>query len=360
MRTFLAAIFAMAIVACDDEVSSSGPAPLPLGADPSPDLSAHLRAVSACKTNDKGELDMSCPAAKAFNDWSGQNVAWIDDSPEAVIAAAAPFRQDASSAVRSVLVRLYGRFVKSKNALAKKELIELFARERDAGVARQIVLAVTQDSRDPELRALLVGALASEAELVRRAAATGLANKLELPTGKEREAVLKALKSDPAIPVREALCLALGVGEDEEMLAAYDAILDDPATPPELYDTCLQGLTLAWSLTALKSRSKGAYERSMRRLETGPRDDRHPMGSAIGDVAFAKPETVPFFERPRAIAALRALLADKAAAEDTRGAAASALMMMAPEANGELGVPLDEARALIEKRAKRLEAASKK
>ena len=360
MRTFLAAIFAMAIVACDDEVSSTGPAPLPVGADPSPELSAHLRAVSACKTNDKGELDMSCPAAKAFNDWSGQNVAWIDGSPDAVMAAAAPFRQDASSAVRSVLVRLYGRSVKSKNALVKKELIEMFARERDAGVARQIILAITQDSRDPELRALLVGALASEAELVRRAAATGLATKLEPPTGKEREAVLKALKSDPAIPVREALCLSLGVGDDEEMLAAYDAILDDPATPPELHDTCLQGLTLAWSLPALKSRSKGAYERSMRRLETGPRDDRHPMGSAIGDVGFVKPETVSFFEKPRAIAALRALLADKAAAEDTRGAAAGALMMMAPEAHSELGVPLDEARALLEKRTKRLEAAHKK
>ncbi len=34
--------------------------------------------------------------------------------------------------------------------------------------------------------------------------------------------------------------------------------------------------------------------------------------------------------------------------------------MMTPEAHGELGVPLDEARALLEKRTKRLEAAPKK
>lgn len=148
--------------------------------------------------------------------------------------------------------------------------------------------------------------------------------------------------------------MVLDVGNDEALLAALGKVLDDPATPADLFGWCFERLVHSWASERVAQPSAIAYEQTVKRLESGPRDAAHPLSAGIGAIGFLRSNArkpPPFFEEARVVKALRSIGADAQALEATRAAAIGAQLALNPGVRPDLGIPWEEASAIVERAA---------
>jgi hypothetical protein len=294
-------------VACKGEqatVSSARPQSL------EDDLAAHLEAVATCSTDERGRLDMTCPSADYLDRWSRENFAAIEGNAAAFAARAAPAAGHEAAATRSVVVRFAGLGLEKGDAASGDLLLQRIAVESDPGVAHQIVnVAVKSQKRAPAARAVVVAGLAH-----------------------------------PSVRVRETACLLIELGEDAAALDALEGLLDAKTTTPALFQVCFQSLAGAWMNRT--PRSRAAYERTLKRLETGPRDVSHPVFPVVYELTTLEPGS-ELVDQARVDRLVRSIARDAQASPAARSAALTSLMGKNLDLLKEVGLTLDEAQAII-------------
>jgi hypothetical protein len=292
------------------------------------ELSAHLEAVASCTTNARGELDMSCLSADYFDRWSRQNVAAIEENAAAFAARAASAAGHEAASTRSVVVRLAGLGLAKGDGASGDLLLERLAIEPDPGIVFQIVTVAARSQRHtPAARAIVVAGLAH-----------------------------------PDVGVRETACLLIDLAEDAAALDAMDRLLDAKTTTPALFQSCFQSLASAW--TSRSPRSRGAYERTLSRLETGPRDASHPIFPVVYELTTLAPRspdgpTPELVERSRVDRVIRSIAKDPRASPAARSAALTSLMSEDLALLKEVGLTLEEAQEIIKAGISETAASSK-
>jgi hypothetical protein len=252
---------------------------------------------------------MSCPSAEYFDRWSRQHFAALEADAATFVARAAPAAGHEAAATRSVVVRIAGLGLEKGDDASGALLRERLAIEPDPGVAHQIVTVAARSQQRPVARAIV---------------AAGLAH------------------SDLA--VRETACLLIQPGEDTAALDALDAALDAPTTTPTLFQYCFQSLANAW--TSRSPPSRGAYDRTLRRLETGPRDASHPIFPVVFELTTLPPGG-DLVDPARIDRLVRDIAKDARASPAARSAALTSLMGKDPALLKEVGLTLEEAQAII-------------
>jgi hypothetical protein len=308
-RVLVALGVALGVTSCKGDTRDS---PVPSTRAPSleDELGAHLEAVATCRTNARGELDMACPSAEYFDRWSRTHFEILEKDAASFVAVAAPLADHEAPATRSVVVRLAGLGLEKGDAPSGALLWDRIAIEVDPGVGRQIVhVAARSQKRTPIARGIV---------------AAGLTHR------------------DAA--VREVACLLLDVEEDVAALDALDRLLDQ-TTEPALFQVCFQALASAW--TTRSPRSRGAYERTMKRLETGPRDANHPVFPVVFELTTLAHGN-GLLEKARLDRLVRAIAKDPAASPATRSAALTSLMEADVDLQKEIGLTVAEAHAIIQ------------
>lgn len=296
---------------------------------------ALLTAVEPCKISSRG-IARDCEAYVAFRK-AKQRRGPISRSWRVVdreLAVRHLAHEDA--AVRFVAAELMEPLI-GATAETLRPLVAATRREVHPGVVKSFVRRMGSSTyRNPEVRALMM-VLAGHLDLhVRIDVGSILTAGPGRGTPDILERAMKMATDDPSERVRLQVIEDLGDQGDDRILPFLERFLGAPERSERAHASALRALINMWSSPVPQPTvSKAAYRRTMKFLEQTPRSEASPPWTALGGLRWIADERfkarATFFERKRFLAALDAIVVDRAANPRARKAIVEVLIAIGAE-----------------------------